>query len=80
MKPLMVFQPSKFGMLTFVALHTVCFIVFFSLTGKGKKIFWFLVREQKGGNFESKGGWTTFEWNFGRAVKSVNKESASFNR
>ena len=56
MTPLMVSQPlSKFGMLTFVVLHTICFIVFFSLTGKENKIFGFLVREQKGGNFESKG-------------------------
>ena len=46
---------SKFGMFTFVVSYTVCFVVFFSLTGRGNKILGFLVREQIGENFERKG-------------------------
>ena len=62
MKPVVVFQSlSKFGMFTFVASYTISFIVFFSLNGGGNKIFGFLVREQKRGNFQRKGGQTTLE-------------------
>ena len=62
MKPVVVFQPlSKFGMFSFVVSYTICFIVFFSLTGGENKIFGFLVREQKGDNFQRKGGRTTLE-------------------
>ena len=62
MKPVVVFQPlSKFGVSTFVVSYTICFIVFISLTDGGNKIFAFLVREQKGGNFQRKGGRTTLE-------------------
>ena len=36
----MIFQPlNKFGIFTFVVSYTICFIVFFSLTGRGNKIF-----------------------------------------
>ena len=57
MKPAAVFQPlSKFGMFTFVISYTISFIVFFSLNGGGNNFFRFLVREQKRGNFQRKGG------------------------
>ena len=56
MKPVVVCQSlSKFDMITFVVSYTICFIVFFSLTDGGKKIFGFFVGEQKRGNFLRKG-------------------------
>ena len=62
MKPVVVFQPlTKFSMFTFVVSCTICFIVFFPLTGGRNKIFEFSVREQKGGNFQRKGGQTILE-------------------
>ena len=62
MKPVVVFLSlSKFGKFTFVASYTICFIIVFPLTNGGNEIFGFLVREQKGGNFQRKGGRTTLE-------------------
>ena len=57
MKPVVVFQPlSKFGMFTFVVSYTMCLSLFFCLIGGGDKIFWFLLGEEKGRNFQKKRG------------------------
>ena len=62
MKPVVIFLfLSKFGMFSFVVSYAICFIVFFSLTGGGNKIFGSFVKKPKGGNFQRKGGRTTLE-------------------
>ena len=44
-----------------ILVYTICFNVFFFLTCRANKIFGFLVRKQKGENFQRKGRRTIVE-------------------